>query len=393
MSKVSKDKISKSLEESSRKEVVSLLKTVFAKFDSNEDEVLSSAEIDAAVSNGELSHIEAQIVTLFKYKYQAIKDLVKEGWFQKRNGITLMDMLVLEEVLEADFDRQLNTQELELHAVARDIMKRVAKIARLKRRLYQNEADPLASIRPIAVRQGRAGDCVFLASLAALAAQNPSIIEKSIVKNEDGTFTVTFAGAYDRPILIDAPNLVELALYAQFTRLGIWPCVIEKAYGVFLQNHGHEESVIPQENTSNQHAIVGALDLLTGEKGEWFLISKLEDERLEDILTSAFAEKRAIVAGSGGVVDSTTFDADILTRHAFSVIKWNRKLKTLVLRDPWGPKTRIGVDIDPIKDGVFAMDLISFRKNFLAIYIEQWAADPRYVDKPKATRKAIVRPK
>lgn len=388
-----------SIEKARKDEVVSLLQKVFEKYDVNEDEILSSEEIDEAVATGGLSSMEAQIVALFKDKYQAIKNLHRDGWFRNRKGISLADLLVLEEILKADSLDQLDDEKLELYAVAHEIMRRVNQVARVKRRLYLDPERPKGSIKPIAVRQGRAGDCVFLASLASVAACNPSIIASSIEDNGDGTYTVTFPGAREAPVTVEEPNLVELALYARFTRLGIWPCVMEKAYGTLLYQLDHDRSLIPQENTEGAQKVIGILDLLTGESGQWYLVSSVEEERLRAVIESAHAEKRSMVAGSNGFLDTTTLDGGLVSGHAFSVIDWDSDRDLLVLRDPWGPDNSNeplgegGRAADGYKDGVFAIDLKRFRRNFVALYVEEWRSDSRFIDKPRAGRKAIVRPK
>lgn len=374
---------------SQKDEVVGLLRKVFEKYDVNEDEILSSAEIDEAVATGGMSFMEAQIVTLFKDKYQAIKALHRDGWFRNRKGISLADLLVLEEILQADSLDQLDDVKLELCAVAHDIMSRVNKVARAKRRLYLDPEKPLGSIKPIAVRQGRAGDCVFLASLASVAACNPTIIASSIVDNGDGTYTVSFPGAREAPVTVEEPNLVELALYARFTRLGIWPCVMEKAYGTLLYELDHDRSPIPQENTEGAQKVIGILDLLTGESGQWYLVSRVEEERFRAVIESAHAERRSMVAGSNGFLDTTTLDGEIISGHAFSIIDWDAKRDLLVLRDPWGEDHKE----DRYKDGVFSIDLKRFRRNFVGLYVEEWRSDSRFIDKPSAGRKAIMRPK
>src|SRR5690606_36561200 len=47
-------------------------------------------------------------------------------------------------------------------------------------------------IDPNDVSQGQLGDCYFIASLAAIARQNPDLIREMIRDNGDGTYTITF---------------------------------------------------------------------------------------------------------------------------------------------------------------------------------------------------------
>src|SRR6185436_1826409 len=93
---------------------------------------------------------------------------------------------------------------------------------------------PVDSIRVEAVRQGIVGDCFFLAALASLAVACPELIPKMIAALPDGMFKVNFPGDRELDIIVEAPTTVELALYAKSSQFGIWPAVLEKAYGKYL---------------------------------------------------------------------------------------------------------------------------------------------------------------
>ncbi len=89
------------------------------------------------------------------------------------------------------------------------------------------------AIKPGAVRQGIIGNCIFLAILSSLAALRPRLIMQTMADNKNGTFTVTFPGASNEPILIIPPTETELLLYAGASKFGTWPAVLEKACGEF----------------------------------------------------------------------------------------------------------------------------------------------------------------
>lgn len=97
------------------------------------------------------------------------------------------------------------------------------------------------------INQAGLGDCYLMATLGAVAMQDPQAIKNMIRENEDGTFTVTFKERIygtnppeysDKPITVspDFPGFLDGWGHAQAADANgkgqkeIWPLVIEKAY-------------------------------------------------------------------------------------------------------------------------------------------------------------------
>jgi hypothetical protein len=92
------------------------------------------------------------------------------------------------------------------------------------------------------VDQNSLGNCYLMASLAAVAKQNPDLIKNMIKDNDDGTYTVTFKYAgQEVPITVTADfpggitgtNHAGPGDTAAYGKKEIWPLIIEKAYGEF----------------------------------------------------------------------------------------------------------------------------------------------------------------
>ncbi len=368
------------------RELVAILNTVFNKLDSNHDGVLQASELDNAVIDAELSDEMAQAVAVLKAGFAEIRELHKEGWFAKKNGITLADLLVFEKLILMDSSSDEAANHRQLLNLTRGVRQRVLEAATMKRRLYHDTRTPLASIRPEAIRQGMVGDCYFLAALGSVVATNPQIILRIIHQDDDHLYTVIFPGARDEAITVQAPGLVELSLYAQITAYGIWPAVLEKAYGQYLIAHGYRKTVIPTDATAAAQHVYEAFDLLTGQMGRWQLLAELDDEALDKSLTSAFREKRASAAATfPSLAGDKDLTADgIPAQHAYSILGWNTKLQRITLRNPWGPadhsepETAAHLARDNRLDGVFTMNTTELRRNFIAIYYEDWLPDERY---------------
>jgi hypothetical protein len=88
------------------------------------------------------------------------------------------------------------------------------------------------------VKQGQLGDCYFLASLAAIARQDPQFIRQSIVDLGDGTFAAQFTNRSHRTFVrvdgdLPTTRFGTLA-YAQLGKQkSIWVAIMEKAYAFF----------------------------------------------------------------------------------------------------------------------------------------------------------------
>ncbi|MDR3611989.1 MAG: C2 family cysteine protease [Candidatus Obscuribacterales bacterium] len=132
-----------------------------------------------------------------------------------------------------------------------------------KQKLYQDENNPLASIRAASVIQTELPDCYFESSVAENVVTNPQRIVDMIKDNHDGTYTVkfplsdpTFASKVDfkdRPTLdvtVEAPTALELSIYnrpfIQAQNSGYWASVMEKAHryltGKIAEDNGGSSS-------------------------------------------------------------------------------------------------------------------------------------------------------
>jgi hypothetical protein len=364
-----------------KSELIRLLEEVFQSLDENKDKVLQADELDWAVLDDTLDSEHAQIVAMLKANYEEIKALHKEGWFTKHNGITMADMLVFEEMLIAE-KSELDEKRAKLLEMAESIRRRTRAAAHVEDHLFRHEQNPLLSIKPDAVRQGLVGDCYFLASLASVAASNPETIRRIIKENDDRTFTVTFPGDRENPVTVDAPTLVEKALYAQASGYGIWPCVLEKAYGEFLARNSRHRKIVSAENADGGGYAFEVLDILTGQFGQFDYVPYLKDEELCLKLTASFRERRAVCAGT--YPEQTRFmgDSGIAAQHAFSVIEWHRENEHITLRNPWGSNSEL--QFETIRahpdSGIFILSLPQFRLYFRGIYYEIWTPETGYID-------------
>lgn len=357
-------------------ELVSVLNRVFTELDKNHDGVLQLPELDAGIMRKCMSVEDAEAVAILKASFSKISALHHEGWFARRNGITLADLLLFEQLLVQEREAPHNSEFERIIDMTWSVYRRVRTLSGENRKLYATR-DPLQSVKPEAIRQGIVGDCYFLAALGSIAAINPQMIPRMIHANDDRTFTVVFPGDRQASILVEEPSAVELALYAQFTRYGHWPAVLEKAYGRYLQGKSRGNTGIPQDATHVAQHVYEAFDLLTGQLGHWEYVPSKSDDEICSMLGAAFKERRASAAATYPAKTEFTPDG-IPAAHAYSILAWDGRNHRITLRNPWGGARQaepVGSDfrcLDGKDDGAFVMDLAQFRRNFIAMYYEDW---------------------
>lgn len=366
--------------EKNPRHLVELLNGVFEKIDLNHDRILNQSEIDRAVLDAGIGEDDAKAVGILKACFKDVKDLHKEGWFARKNGITLADLLMFEQILMSEELDAAASPHQQLMNLVKSVLINAQNTFQLPRTLYADAARPVENIRIEAVRQGIVGDCFFLAAVASVAVACPEMIPRMIKQLDDGSFEVTFPGDRDYPIVVDAPTSVELALYAKSSQFGIWPAVLEKAYGQYLiSTEQRQKTDIPADATHAAAHTYEAFDLLTGQTGHWEFLPNTDDDKLKGILRAAFRERRAVAAGSMPSPTGLCPDG-FAASHAFSVIGWNHQQEEITLRNPWGRLTNEAENRISSRDGIFKLNIAGFRRNFLAIYYEDWTPDTRFED-------------
>lgn len=357
--------------------VIEMLDGLFSIVDANQDGMITVAEIQDAIYKGELVPAQKQLLGWLEQNLARINSFVRDGYIDRSNWIYKRDLIKLyEDLYREEIGCRVPTggwgQEehwKQGHAV--------------DRKIYADSANPIASINLDAMRQGSVGDCMFLAALGSIVGINPQMITYMIKENTDGTFSVTFGGDPNNPIICGPPNRVELALYAKGSQSGIWAALLQKAYALFLaktrgqQRAGSESTEAGDKTRQN----MDAFNLLTGQSGSWEYLKQSNAEKLRHQLNDCFKQRRAVVAttlGFGG--ERKVGDLMVVVNHAYSLIGWKPETNEVVLRNPWGtiyksPKSDLVGDrpeSDDSTNGIFTLNLESFLSAFQVIYFEEW---------------------
>ncbi|MBX9724627.1 MAG: hypothetical protein K2X81_24695, partial [Candidatus Obscuribacterales bacterium] len=182
-----------------------LLGGSFGKLDKNNDGVLTKQELAESVKNPSTRGKDLESVTLlytFWDQFTAVAG--KKDMVLSRDDINQAASKVEEPFKSLDYNA---------FAIAMAVPRAIERARNSENYdsnlLYANVDEPLKSITPEAIHQGYIGDCVFEAVLSSMAQSRPALIKEMIKDNDDGTYTVTFPGASDKPVTVSAPTVAE----------------------------------------------------------------------------------------------------------------------------------------------------------------------------------------
>lgn len=218
-----------------------------------------------------------------------------------------------------------------------------------------NETD----IHPNDITQGGLGDCYFLASMAAIAKQNPELIKNMIQDNKDGTYTVTF---YERRSFYEfwKPEFEAVKITVDntfpvrdgspiFSQPGdtsgdekeLWPMIAEKAYAKWRGGYGDIEGGWPHD----------AMEQITGASSHTYDPASINIHDLANYQKQGFAitadthYDSKLTLGDYEIIDfRDKTDTTLYTKnkgplvpdHSYYVTNVNEETKTVTLRNPWG---------------------------------------------------------
>jgi hypothetical protein len=246
--------------------------------------------------------------------------------------------------------------------------------------------------------QGKRPDCWLIASMSAIAFQQPQLIESLVTANADGTVTVHFkdpdAGEpykqYDATVDVEVPaDENKNYAYAYARNYELWPSLVEKAY--------------VQQFVENDYAKLDGggrpaygLELLTGLPGQRMgitdaqrkgVVTKTDGRTLGDARQTLFDTIRGLLASGAPVVANTGSQIDetkgppFVKSHSYPVLQAFEEngQHYFELRNPWGRRDGAA----PPRDGVDDARVIVSMEEFVEVM-----TDIDYVS-PPAPRRTI----
>jgi Calpain family cysteine protease len=329
----------------------------FHDIDRDGDGFISLEEVDMACASKRFTgHHAAAIATLRTVLHQ-LQELSDDevGW--ENDGVTRADLAGLDFVAHERPNDEL-VEQVDVHYENAKLW-----IEHAPRSVFPDPESP--TVDPMRCRQGLMGDCFFLASLVALAHQDPGRLLAMIGRHPDRPhlWQVRFPRS-EQPIKVAMPTDAEIALFSMAD--GSWSAIFEIAYGkqVFHDRYG----ALSRFETLNGGRAADAIEVLTGVPAR---VLELEDISMADIrarLEDAMAwDKVAVATTKKGPVGALTPDG-LHCGHAYSILGFGDGVA--LLRDPLGD-SGAGPLGEPIERGVFKLPLPCFPVNFSTLAIER----------------------
>ena len=344
------------------------------RIDTNHDGFLNSSELDAAALDRSISGEDAQMVAMLRSNQDFFSRFHNDGMLNEPAGISSADMAEFHARQargRADIARGANnTADARItRAVDADLHSGTERLTRTNGDLFANRANPLQSIVPEACRQGTEGDCVLQAQMASLAHTNPQAIRDMIRENQDGSYTVTFPGDPQNPVRVARPSDTELATYGGGSEHGIWPAVIERAYGTYYSSRNGQVPGEVAANAGESPEVTSRnTELLTGHRGHDEEINRMNEADLRRVLSECNTHPTtAFLNGDRRWPGGRHPETGLPGAHAYSVTGYDPRTGMVTLRNPWGrgePRGANGGPRDGNDDGTFQMSYEEFRRTF-----------------------------
>jgi hypothetical protein len=225
--------------------------------------------------------------------------------------------------------------------------KYLGKISRENVRLYGRDIPHMDTIK-----QGRTGDCYFLATVGGLAFQAPQRLKSLIVENSDGSYSVTFPR--HKTISVPPPTDCEIACYSDAGGDGLWLHVLEKAYALFKNKKGERTEALDMviHGGSGGRMIM----FLTGNVCTRYPNAVTDGATARRLLSQALAAKKVVNTGTTG--------------HCLTVLSYDTVADNITIWNPWGTSVFYKAAGMKMKNGVFTMSFADFQKAFLSLLIE-----------------------
>jgi hypothetical protein len=180
------------------------------------------------------------------------------------------------------------------------------------------------------VDQGKYSDCVFEASLAAVATteRGQQAISQAIMQNSDGSFNVTFPGAPKRLIKVTQSDLKTTGVHDKATSAEVLEAALIISDPNFANGSHPPPDATGAPDGSRPTPAQYALHLLTGSPA-----SK------EEASSSRIGNKIAQALGNGQPVVAFCSNNDqgaLASGHEWTVMACDPQANRITLRNPWG---------------------------------------------------------
>ncbi len=360
----------------------------FNKIDADGNGFITQAEIEKRMADPSVKGKDAAGLAALRLAADAIDNLTWD--WSTTDGFTKKDLIELRDRAQSKpADETVKAVDIQLKEAASGIPEQGSSI-------FGKDA---SGIHPDAVRQGLGlADCYLMGSLASIASTNPESIRSMIKQIDQDHFQVTFPGAPNEPITVARPTDSEFGAFAHASENGIWPSLIEKAFGQYVAAHQSNAQAMLGHPLEHQGSPLQTLlldggtssgffmEMLTGKSSSHIklkdsdpknLISTIKeslDAKLPVTATMELNNKHASEIGLGiqslGLEPLGYTGGADGTAHLFSVLSVNPEKGTITVRDPYGkmePRNNEGKAKARHSPGVFELSAEEFKKTFSVV--------------------------
>jgi len=339
----------------------------FPILDIDGDGYVSTADINSAMVNPELTPDQAAVVATLKLLQGELETLhydeeALENPFSETTplpmGVTMEDLIEFQHTGRAPEELRNNAESQFGFGQWR--------IANSSSEVFTNGLPDVN-----AMQQGSIGDCWFLAALGSAVAQDPQAVADMIAPNEDGTYTVTFPNGQSATVA--APTSAEIALYATSGGDGMWATLIERAFARIQDPDVQPYTGVPQDDIDGGRLLPSGVNMFSANGSSNLDLMPLNDiGTTADRLAEAFGDGRVVTAGirSGlPILEPDGRREGLPMGHAYSVVAYDAQNGFVTLRNPWGHDEWTGPDgtQGADNDGTFTLTLEEFDQLFTTV--------------------------
>ena len=206
------------------------------------------------------------------------------------------------------------------------------------------------------IEQGQIGDCWFLASAAAVGANDPDFIRDHIQHNPDGSYTVTlYEDGEPVDVRVDASTIDEGVTGPDGEPT--WLSIYEKAAASHMG--GDYDDIDSDQISRGLEMITGRDTDSDGDRGLDDIRDDLDDGRTLVVSTESDSES------GWNPFDTAVDDDNVVPNHAYVIESVEERDGETIVRlvNPWGADGGTGSD-GHFKDGVLELTEDEFHENF-----------------------------
>jgi hypothetical protein len=321
---------------------------LFAGLDTDHDGKLTEAELDAGMARADFQGADAAAVATTRRNYASLASLTKQD--RDKNGISTAD---LETFRSEGFGRNASgTSSLNVTFTKFSA-----------RALEMKPAVPVEQehIDPFAIRQGSAGTCMLLSTLAGDSQQE---LQTMFHTNDNGTINVQFKDGVKETVA--DLTTTERLYHASGDQGERWPGVLEMAMGEKLAAGTDKLPRTMINGVPRQQAIVA----VTGQGSTTEALACLSVDQTRTMLEDELAKQAHIVADTcqfasadKAVQGLEKLKNGLVDGHAYTVLGFDAKSDMVTVRNPWHRQEWV-VNPDGKDDGIFQLPLKQFYSSY-----------------------------